>query len=36
MRANYVTMTDALGGDPTALEAFDVRDVVPDNAEYPQ
>ncbi len=36
MRANYVTMTDALGGDPTALEALDVRDVVPDNAEYPQ
>ncbi len=36
MRANFVTMTDALGGDPTALEALDVRNVAPDLAEYPQ
>jgi ABC-type Zn uptake system ZnuABC Zn-binding protein ZnuA len=36
MRANFVTMTDALGGDPTALEALDVRNVASDQAEYPQ
>jgi ABC-type Zn uptake system ZnuABC Zn-binding protein ZnuA len=36
MRANFVTMTRALGGDPSALEAVEVRDVAPDGAEYPQ
>ncbi|HSL74634.1 MAG TPA: metal ABC transporter substrate-binding protein [Ilumatobacteraceae bacterium] len=36
MKFNFVTMTEALGGDASALEAFEVRDVAPDNAEYPQ
>lgn len=37
MRFNYVTIVDALGGDPAALEAFEVRRVVDeDTAEYPQ
>jgi len=36
MRLNYITMTEALGGDATALEAIEVRDVVPDDASYPQ
>lgn len=36
MRFDYVTMVDALGGDPAALEAFPVRDVTPDRAKYPQ
>ncbi|MGH9042858.1 MAG: metal ABC transporter substrate-binding protein, partial [Acidimicrobiia bacterium] len=36
MRFDYVTMVDALGGDPAALEAFPVRDAAPDKAVYPQ
>ena len=36
MKFNFVTMTEALGGDASALADFEVRDVVPDNAEYPQ
>jgi ABC-type Zn uptake system ZnuABC Zn-binding protein ZnuA len=36
MRFDFVTMTEALGGDPTALEALDVRDVTDDRATYPQ
>ena len=36
MKFNFVTMTEALGGDATALENFAVRNVAPDNAEYPQ
>ena len=36
MQFNYVTVVDALGGDPSALEAFEVRDVGPDDASYPQ
>lgn len=36
MRFDYVTMTEALGGDATALGAFAPRDVAPDTAEYPQ
>jgi len=36
MRFNYVTIIDALGGDPAALEAFEVRRASPDRAEYPQ
>lgn len=36
MRFNFVTMTEALGGDPAALEALDVSDVAPDGADYPQ
>jgi ABC-type Zn uptake system ZnuABC Zn-binding protein ZnuA len=33
---DYITMTEALGGDASALEAFEVRNVVPDEAVYPQ
>jgi ABC-type Zn uptake system ZnuABC Zn-binding protein ZnuA len=36
MKFNFVTMTEALGGDATALREFAVRDVARDNAEYPQ
>jgi ABC-type Zn uptake system ZnuABC Zn-binding protein ZnuA len=36
MRFDYVTMTQALGGDASALEALEVRTVVPDEADYPQ
>ncbi|HEX2052609.1 MAG TPA: metal ABC transporter substrate-binding protein [Actinomycetota bacterium] len=36
MRFDYVTMVEALGGDATALKEFDVSDVAPDRAEYPQ
>ena len=36
IRLDYVTMTRALGGDPTALERFEVRNVAPDEAQYPQ
>jgi len=36
MKSNYVVMVDALGGDPSVLEPFEVRDVGPDNAAYPQ
>jgi ABC-type Zn uptake system ZnuABC Zn-binding protein ZnuA len=36
MRFDYVTMTEAMGGDATALRAFAPRDVAPDTAEYPQ
>lgn len=36
MKFDYVTMVQALGGDPSALEAFEVRDVAPDEATYPQ
>ena len=36
MRFDFATMTRALGGDPTTLDAFDVRNVVPDEATYPQ
>ena len=35
MRFNYVTMTEALGGDASALEAFELPD-LPDSARYPQ
>jgi ABC-type Zn uptake system ZnuABC Zn-binding protein ZnuA len=33
---DYITMTEALGGDAAALEALEVRNVVPDEASYPQ
>jgi ABC-type Zn uptake system ZnuABC Zn-binding protein ZnuA len=33
---DYITMTEALGGDAGALEAFEVRNVAPDEATYPQ
>ncbi len=36
MRFDYITMTEALGGDATALEEFALRSVAPDEAEYPQ
>ena len=36
MRFDYVTMVEALGGDASALEAFEVRNVAPDEATYPQ
>jgi hypothetical protein len=36
MRFDYVTMVRALGGEPSALEAVEVSDVVEDRAEYPQ
>ena len=36
MKFNFITMTNALGGDASVLEAFEVRNVAPDNAEYPQ
>ena len=34
MKFNFVTMTEALGGDASALDPFEVRNVVPDEAEY--
>ncbi|HVM01929.1 MAG TPA: metal ABC transporter substrate-binding protein [Acidimicrobiales bacterium] len=36
MRANYATITRALGGDPSPLEALDVSLPAPDRAVYPQ
>ena len=36
MKFNFVTMTEALGGDASALSDFVVRNVTPDNADYPQ
>ena len=36
MRFNFATMVEALGGDPAALNALDVSDVVVDKAVYPQ
>jgi ABC-type Zn uptake system ZnuABC Zn-binding protein ZnuA len=36
MRFDYITMTEALGGDASALEAVELRNVAPDEAEYPQ
>ncbi|WP_420453296.1 metal ABC transporter substrate-binding protein [Ilumatobacter sp.] len=36
MRFDFVTLTEALGGDATALRDFEVRDVAPDEARYPQ
>ncbi len=36
MKFNFITMTEALGGDASALEGFVVRNVTVDNAEYPQ
>ncbi|HZQ85409.1 MAG TPA: metal ABC transporter substrate-binding protein, partial [Acidimicrobiales bacterium] len=36
MKADYVTMISRLGGDATALRAFDAADVTPDKADYPQ
>lgn len=36
MRFNFVTMTEALGGDASALRDFEIRNAAPDTAEYPQ
>jgi ABC-type Zn uptake system ZnuABC Zn-binding protein ZnuA len=36
MQFNFITMTEALGGDATALRDFAVRNVARDSAEYPQ
>ena len=36
MRFDFITMTEVLGGDATALEAIPVRNVAPDQADYPQ
>lgn len=36
MKFNFITMTDALGGDSSALVNFDVRDTAEDSASYPQ
>jgi ABC-type Zn uptake system ZnuABC Zn-binding protein ZnuA len=36
MRFDYLTMTEAMGGDGSALKAFAPRNVAPDTAEYPQ
>lgn len=36
MRFDYVTMTESLGGDASALEAVDIAPSVPDKAKYPQ
>ncbi len=36
MLFDYITMTDALGGDATALRNVEAGDVVPDAADYPQ
>jgi ABC-type Zn uptake system ZnuABC Zn-binding protein ZnuA len=36
MRFDYITMTDALGGDSAALRSIVVRSSVADEATYPQ
>jgi ABC-type Zn uptake system ZnuABC Zn-binding protein ZnuA len=36
MTFDFVTMTEALGGDASALRAVEVRNVAPDQATYPQ
>ncbi len=36
MRFDYITMTEALGGDATALKTVELRNVAPDKAKYPQ
>jgi ABC-type Zn uptake system ZnuABC Zn-binding protein ZnuA len=36
MHFDYITMTESLGGDASALKAFTPGDVAPDRANYPQ
>ncbi len=36
MRFDFATIVEALGGDASALKSLDVRDVVKDEAKYPQ
>lgn len=36
MRFDYITMTEAMGGDAAALKTVNASDVAPDQAKYPQ
>ncbi|MBA3746876.1 MAG: zinc ABC transporter substrate-binding protein [Solirubrobacterales bacterium] len=36
MHFDYVTMTEAMGGDASALKAYEPRNAAPDTATYPQ
>jgi ABC-type Zn uptake system ZnuABC Zn-binding protein ZnuA len=36
MHFNFITMTEALGGDAAVLEAFEIRNVADDRATYPE
>lgn len=36
MKFNFITMIEALGGDASAVESFEVRNVALDEASYPQ
>lgn len=36
MQFDFVTMVSSLGGDASALQAFDPGDVAPDSSDYPQ
>jgi ABC-type Zn uptake system ZnuABC Zn-binding protein ZnuA len=36
MRFDFITMTEAMGGDASALEAVTMGNVAPDDASYPQ
>ncbi len=36
MLFNFITITEALGGDASALEVVEVRAIAPDEATYPQ
>ncbi len=36
MRFDYITMTEALGGEASALKGVELRNVAPDTAKYPQ
>ena len=36
MHFDFITMTEALGGDPSAIEKVKVRNIAPDKATYPQ
>jgi ABC-type Zn uptake system ZnuABC Zn-binding protein ZnuA len=36
MLFDYITMTEALGGDASALRAVEIRNAAPDEASYPQ
>ena len=36
MHFDFITMTEAMGGDASALKAFEPADVAPDEATYPQ
>ncbi len=36
LRFDFITLTEALGGDASALQAFELRQSTPDGAVYPQ